>query len=115
MAAHRRGAGDPKSFGRRLAQTAWTIAYLDDLASDFSAVHHIHDMTRLSGPAFFRLAFRLPAYEGVMQARVRDLLEDDDGSPAVQQQAAPERRTVVPATRAALQADPAFQGIISFG
>lgn len=50
-----------------------------------------------------------------MRARVRDLLEDGE-SQAPQQQAAPGRqRTVVPATKAALQAEPAFQGIISFG
>jgi hypothetical protein len=68
----------------------------------------------LSGPAFFRLAFRLPAYEGVMRARVAELLRDEDG-PAPQAQASEQQRTVVPATRAALQASPAFQGIISFG
>ena len=46
------------------------LDHLDDLASDFSAIHRITDMSRLTGEAFFKLAFRMSAYQSVMQARV---------------------------------------------
>lgn len=52
------------------------LAHLDDLRSDFSAIHRIDDMYALSGPDFMRLAYRLPVYQGVMQARLR--LQDMD-------------------------------------
>lgn len=50
--------------------------HLDDLESDFSAIHGIHfdadreDFGSLSAARFFRLAERMPAYEGFMRAIV---------------------------------------------
>ena len=56
------------------------LDHMDDLASDFSAIHRITDMSRLTGEAFFKLAFRMSAYQSVMQARV---LEEHAGSSGV--------------------------------
>jgi hypothetical protein len=39
------------------------------LASDFSRFHRIHDITKLPGPVFFRMAHRIGAYGGVMALR----------------------------------------------
>lgn len=44
---------------------------MDDLDSDFSAIHRVDDYRTLPGPRFFSLAMRLAAYPGVMRARVR--------------------------------------------
>ena len=93
------------------------LDHLDDIASDMSVFHRIDDVTVLDGPTFFRLAWRLPAYAGVMQARA--LAASDESSP--QQSAAatntlpPGRRDVNPGTQTTLMAEPAFQGVFSFG
>ncbi len=50
----------------------WVLDYLDDLESDFSAIHRIEDMYELDGPRFFSLAMRLAAYPGVMQVRASE-------------------------------------------
>jgi len=42
---------------------------LDDVASDLSAFHRVNDLTKLDSYALFRLAVRLPAYQGVLAAR----------------------------------------------
>jgi hypothetical protein len=67
----------------------------------------------LSGPAFFRLAMRLPAYEGVMRVRVAEVMAEGESQGTVTQM--DQRRRVNPGTRAALEADPVFKGVISFG
>jgi hypothetical protein len=99
------------------------VDYLDDIASDFSAIHGIRDITTLSGPAFFRLAFRLSAYQGVMAARRATAMQAEQAAeprPAMASaQASPmysgeQPRRVTPSTKAALQASPAFKGIFSF-
>ena len=41
-----------------------------DLESDFSVFHRVDDMLSLPASKFFRLAERLPAYEGIMRVRV---------------------------------------------
>ncbi|MDQ3760970.1 MAG: hypothetical protein M3460_04525 [Actinomycetota bacterium] len=48
------------------------LDHLDDLESDFSAIHRVDDIHILDGPRFFRLAYRLGAYSGVMAARVAE-------------------------------------------
>jgi len=50
---------------------------LDDLESDFSAIHRIDDMLAMPAPKFFRLALRLPAYRGVMRAIVENDLRQE--------------------------------------
>ena len=47
----------------------WVLDYLDDLESDFSVFHRVEDIHSLPGPRFFKLAFRVSAYSGVMAAR----------------------------------------------
>lgn len=99
-----------------MAQLAWVTEYLDDIESDLSAFHRIDDYRALSGPRFFRLVWRLAAYQGVMQARA--LAEHEREQPAPQSAASPAARpqdTINPGTRTTLMADPAFAGIFSFG
>jgi hypothetical protein len=113
-----------------MAEIGWVLNYLDDLASDFSAVHRVPDMTVLDGPAFFKLAYRMTAYRGVM--RERAVAEQEDGvsapqvaQPAVAAPAVPvaaaadvpvtRGATMVPATKVALQNEPGFPGVFSFG
>lgn len=48
----------------------WTVDHLADIESDFSVFHRVDDPLSLSGPEFFRKAHRLPAYSGVLAARV---------------------------------------------
>jgi hypothetical protein len=48
----------------------WVVDHLADLESDFSVFHRVDDPLSLPGPEFFRKAFRLSAYSGVMAARV---------------------------------------------
>lgn len=100
------------------------LDHLDDLASDFSVFHRIDDITSLPGPVFYRMAARLFAYQGVMQARQMAARQDegDAPAPAPQQGPAPRQmgrdsagRDVIPATRAAVQSHPELAGIIEFG
>jgi len=80
-------------------------------------------MTALDGPAFFRLAHRMAAYRGVMRERVAAAREDGghtaaapaarDATPEPPQR--PGGRNMVPASRAALENEPGFAGIFSFG
>jgi hypothetical protein len=88
-----------------------------------SAIHRVDDIRLMDGPRFFRLAHRLPWYEGVMRGRVRAEMAEEEETPRPRQQqhtARPAGRTrpgyrEVPATKAALSLDPAMQGIFSFG
>jgi hypothetical protein len=73
-------------------QVAWMLDYLDDIASDLSAFHRIDDATALDGPTFLKLAWRLPAYTGVMQSRA--LAEQNKASRSEGSQwACPRRRS----------------------
>lgn len=89
---------------------------MNDLVSDFSAIHRIRDIGTLTGPAFFALAFRLAAYEGVIRARMREATaQEQEGSGQASPHAPQQRREKVPATKVALQNTEAFNGIFSFG
>lgn len=46
------------------------LGYLDDIASDLSVFHRITDAGEMEAPVFFMLARRLPAYQGVLAARL---------------------------------------------
>jgi hypothetical protein len=48
----------------------WVVDHLEDIESDFAVLHRVDDPLSLPGPEFFRKASRLPAYRGVMRARV---------------------------------------------
>lgn len=64
---------------------AWTLDYEDDIASDLSAFHRIDDPMTLDGPRYFMLAERLPAYAGVLQARLMaERSRSNDGAHAPQ-------------------------------
>lgn len=45
------------------------LRHLGDVESDLSAFHRIDDIWSMNGPRFFRLAERLPAYQGAIRAR----------------------------------------------
>jgi hypothetical protein len=93
------------------------LDHLDDIASDLSVFHRIDDAAQLSGPAFFALAWRLAAYTGVMQARANAEQQRDEqtSTPQRSEYTAAQQRDRNPGTRTALMAEPAFQGVFSFG
>lgn len=95
------------------------LDHLDDIASDMSVFHRIDDVSSLDGPTFFRLAWRLTAYTGVMQARaVAESETSSPAQPAAQQPfayGATARQEINPGTKATLMAEPAFAGVFSFG
>lgn len=96
------------------------LDHLDDIASDMSVFHRIDDIRDLDAPTFFTLAWRLPAYQGVMHHHVvRQLQEQEHTTSGTQAGgtsygADTPARDINPGTKAALQADPAFQGLFSF-
>lgn len=47
------------------------LEHLDDIESDMSVFHRVDDIYKMEGPRFFRMAFRLAAYSGVMAARLQ--------------------------------------------
>ena len=100
----------------RVQQIGWTLDYVDDLESDFSVFHRVDDIMSLPAPEFFRKAWRLGSYAGVMQARLVEQEPDPapPHSPASQDIRSAPGRDINPGTRATLQADPAFTGIFSF-
>jgi hypothetical protein len=104
---------------RRIAQLLWIPAYLADIESDMSAVHRIDDIWSMPSARFFRLAHRLPAYQGVMRERVLALAREQEETPRPASQPAgqPQRfpaPAAAPVTEAALS-DPVMSKIFSFG
>lgn len=97
-------------FVERLREVVWLLDYVDDLESDFSAIHRVDDIYAMDAPRFFRLAVRLTAYEGVMAAR-RMAEDQKQNGGAVNTGQTRE----VQATRTALQHDPALAGLVSVG
>jgi hypothetical protein len=91
------------------------LDYLDDLESDFSVLHRVDDMYGMPADRFFRFAVRLPAYDGVMTARI------SQGQPQQQRQegggqvATGDGGRQVGSSRAALSADPVIGQLISWG
>lgn len=85
-----------------------------------SAVHRVDDIWSMPSARFFRLAWRLPAYRGVMRERALTAQRDQEQAP--QQPARPAaqapRRTPArdtqPVTEAVLT-DPVMSKIFSFG
>ena len=113
----------------RCDEVGWVLAYLDDLESDFSALHRVDDMYSMPAPRFFRLACRMTAYAGVMQVRADALLRASEmtaAAPAEHPPPAPRAAPVVaredpngprvvPGDRSALAADPVFSSLIEIG
>jgi hypothetical protein len=66
--------------GERVEQVLWVLDHADDLDADFLAIYGIDlDVYDMDGPRYLALAHRLPAYQGVMAARVD---EERDDAPA---------------------------------
>jgi len=91
-----------------------------------SAFHRVDDIEAMPAARFFELAYRLPAYQGVLQLRIRAMTAGGDGGTAAaarhgaQQGAARGRVSVterdnVPVTRAVVASDPTLGGIFSSG
>jgi hypothetical protein len=97
----------------------WLPAHLADVESDMSAVHRVDDTGAMPAARFFRLAWRLPHYRGVMRDRVLALQREQDDEPAAApapQQRGPARKPSAraePVTEAALS-DPVMSKIFSF-
>jgi hypothetical protein len=56
----------------RTAEVLWVLDHLDDIASDLSAFHRIDNYEQMGSVRFLRLAYRLPAYGGVMAVRQQE-------------------------------------------
>lgn len=54
---------------------------MDDIESDFSVFHRVDDIEELDGPRFFKFCTRLPAYQGVLQARINKEIADEENNP----------------------------------
>lgn len=80
--------------------------------------HRVDDLLDLSGPLFFKLVWRLPAYEGVMRAVVMaeyDQQSNPGAGASATSPRSPGGGEWNPGTQATLQADPALKGLFSFG
>jgi hypothetical protein len=54
----------------------WIWVLLDDVCSDMSRFHGIRDITALDGPTFFKLAYRLPIYDGAVKVGIEMLQKE---------------------------------------
>lgn len=59
------------------------INYLDDLEADFRVFYRIEDIWSLPAPQFFKLAYRVGAYGGVISARYAAQQEEETPQVAV--------------------------------
>lgn len=60
----------------------WVLDHLDDLDADFLAIYHIDlERQQISARRYFALAYRLPAYQGVLAAR-QDAERDQPSTPS---------------------------------
>jgi hypothetical protein len=80
-----------------------------------SVFHRVDDITELDGPTLFRLAWRLPAYSGVVRAVIAEQQENPQRPMPYTAAGAPggDRRWN-PGTRTTLQADPDVSRLFSF-
>ncbi len=60
----------------------WVLDYVEDIASDMSVFHRIDDADAMPAPLYFERAERLPAYQGVMRARLSSEAQEAGGTPA---------------------------------
>lgn len=106
----------------RLEQVAWVLDYLDDLDADFLAIYGIDlDTAELSARRYFALAHRLPAYQGVMAARIEAEREDRPSRAAsstptrTSSTSAPERGNGEAVELSLTQFRAQFPGLVSMG
>lgn len=77
-----------------------------------SAVHRVDDIEAMPAARFFRLAWRLPHYRGVMRDRVIALQrEEEDDAPRAQAQ--PSSRQAAPVRAQASRAQPVTEAVLS--
>jgi hypothetical protein len=75
------GMGCLVQAGERLEQVLWVLEHEADLDADFLAIYGIDlDSYDIDGPRYLALAHRLPAYQGVLAARVEAEREDTGAS-----------------------------------
>lgn len=93
----------------RISEVLWVTESLADLEADFCAIYRMApvEVLGLSGPRFLALAWRLPAYAGVIAARLAQA--ETERTPE-----APGGTKTVEGSQAALRADPALAGVIDF-
>lgn len=65
----------------RTEEVGWVVQdpYWGDVVSDLSSFHRVDDPESLSADRLWALVERLPAYDGVLAARLRK--EDEDRNP----------------------------------
>jgi hypothetical protein len=81
----------------RLDQISWVLDHLDDLDADFLAIYGIDlDRDDITARRYFALAHRLPAYTGVMAARVE--AEREEEQPTRAASSTPTRTSSTPVT-----------------
>jgi hypothetical protein len=66
-------------FAERFAQLDWVLDHEADLDADFLAIYRIDlEQDEITGPRYFALAHRLPAYSGVMASRMEAQRDQQD-------------------------------------
>lgn len=97
--------------------------HVDDIESDLSVFHRVDDMYAMPAPQLLRFALRLPAYAGVLRARIeaeaaaehaggRDSSTPSRGAGGNGRMQYDEPAPVTPLTVAQ---DPVLSSLISFG
>jgi hypothetical protein len=106
----RRDGGRGKRLGARVAQIGWVLDHPRDLAADFRAIYHLdpEQAAALPGPEWFALAYRLPAYSGIMRTRVEQ--EDRNTNRNVKHGA-----KLIESERTSIEKDPLLADLIDFG
>jgi hypothetical protein len=89
----------------------WLPAWLPDIESDMSAVHRVDDIYSMPAARFFRLAWRLPHYQGVIRDRVLALQREQEDEP--QATAAPPRQQHGPVRKPTARAQPVTEAALS--
>jgi hypothetical protein len=87
----------------------WILDHERDVAADLRVLCHVSWREALSwpGPELLALAYRLPAYGGMVAALAYEHERPAGRTPA--------NATVIPSTREAIMANPDLAGVVSFG
>lgn len=88
---------------------AWVLDHTRDLMADFRAIYHLswREALALPGPELLALAYRVPAYPGVMSHRMAE-------AEAKERRNAPRGARMVTGEKTTVLADPLLSGAISF-
>jgi hypothetical protein len=87
----------------------WVLDHPRDLMADFRAIYHLspREAMDIPFPEYLALAYRLPAYQGVMSHRMAE-------AAAVDRRSNPRRARMVEGEREAIARDPDLRDAISF-